>query len=101
VINLTNTPEIREEGPRWSPDGKTVAPESQTQGRDRVQHCPDGLGNAQGDAAHSRTYAEPPVAIGCLEPRWKTLYANRLEVSFTDADIYAIDILSRNATNLT
>jgi Tol biopolymer transport system component len=41
------------------------------------------------------------VAIGCLEPRWKTLYANRLEVSFTDADIYAIDILSRNATNLT
>jgi Tol biopolymer transport system component len=25
VINLTNTPEIREEGPRWSPDGKTVA----------------------------------------------------------------------------
>lgn len=23
VINLTNTPEIREEGPRWSPDGKT------------------------------------------------------------------------------
>src|SRR5882672_7772735 len=25
AINLTNTPEIREEGPRWSPDGKTVA----------------------------------------------------------------------------
>jgi Tol biopolymer transport system component len=29
------------------------------------------------------------------------LYANRLEVSVTDADIYAIDILSRNAANLT
>jgi len=25
VINLTNTPEIREESPRWSPDGKTIA----------------------------------------------------------------------------
>ena len=34
-------------------------------------------------------------------PDGKTLYANRLEVSFTDADIYAIDIASGNATNLT
>jgi dipeptidyl aminopeptidase/acylaminoacyl peptidase len=25
VINLTNTPEIAEEGPAWSPDGKTLA----------------------------------------------------------------------------
>ena len=25
AINLTNTPEIREENPRWSPDGKTIA----------------------------------------------------------------------------
>src|SRR5713226_4519129 len=25
VINLTNTPEIREESPRWSPDEKTIA----------------------------------------------------------------------------
>ena len=25
TANLTNTPEIREENPRWSPDGKTVA----------------------------------------------------------------------------
>jgi Tol biopolymer transport system component len=34
-------------------------------------------------------------------PDGKTLYANRLEVSFTDADIYAIDVASGNATNLT
>jgi Tol biopolymer transport system component len=25
AINLTNTPNIREESPRWSPDGKTIA----------------------------------------------------------------------------
>ncbi len=25
VVNLTNSPDIREESPRWSPDGKTVA----------------------------------------------------------------------------
>ena len=25
VLNLSNTPEIREESPRWSPDGKTIA----------------------------------------------------------------------------
>jgi Tol biopolymer transport system component len=25
VVNLTHTPDIREESPRWSPDGKTIA----------------------------------------------------------------------------
>jgi dipeptidyl aminopeptidase/acylaminoacyl peptidase len=34
-------------------------------------------------------------------PDGKTLYANRLEVSFTDADIYAIDVASGKASNLT
>jgi dipeptidyl aminopeptidase/acylaminoacyl peptidase len=34
-------------------------------------------------------------------PDGKTLYANRLEVSFTDADVYAIDVASGKTTNLT
>ena len=34
-------------------------------------------------------------------PDGKTLYADRVEVSFTDSDIYAIDVSSGNATNLT
>ncbi len=41
------------------------------------------------------------MAIGSLEPDGNILYADRLEVSFTDSDIYAIDTASGNATNLT
>ena len=94
LINLTNTPEIREENPRWSPDGKTIA----------LNHKPkeatvynialmDWATRKVTLLTHEST-PEPLVAVGGLEPRRKDLYANRMEVSFTDADIYAIDIAS-------
>jgi dipeptidyl aminopeptidase/acylaminoacyl peptidase len=101
VINLTNTPEIREEGPRWSPDGKTVA----------LNHKPKDAtvyNIALLDWATRKvtllTHENTPNHLwqsAAWSPDGKTLYANRLEVSFTDADIYAIDIASGNATNLT
>jgi Tol biopolymer transport system component len=101
VINLTNTPEIREEGPRWSPDGKTVA----------LNHKPKDAtvyNIALMDWATRKvtllTHESTPNHLwqsAAWSPDGKTLYANRLEVSFTDADIYAIDIASGNATNLT
>ena len=34
-------------------------------------------------------------------PDGRTLYANRVEVSFTDADVYAVDVASGKTTNLT
>ena len=34
-------------------------------------------------------------------PDGKILYANRVEVSFTDSDVYAVDVASRKATSLT
>lgn len=101
VINLTNTPEIREEGPRWSPDGKTVA----------LNHKPKDAtvyNIALMDWATRKvtllTHESTPNHLwqsAAWSPDGKTLYANRLEVSFTDADMYAIDIASGNATNLT
>ena len=101
AINLTNTPEIREEGPRWSPDGKTVA----------LNHKPKEAtvyNIALMDWATRKvtllTHESTPNHLWqsvAWSPDGKTLYANRLEVSFTDADIYAIDIASGNATNLT
>ncbi len=101
AINLTNTPEIREENPRWSPDGKTIA----------LNHKPKeatvyniALMNW---ATHKATLLTHEATADHLwqsvawSPDGKTLYADRLEVSFTDADIYAIDVASGNATNLT
>jgi dipeptidyl aminopeptidase/acylaminoacyl peptidase len=100
-INLTNTPEIREEGPRWSPDGKTIA----------LNHKPKEstvYNIALMDWATRKvtllTHEDTPnhiwQSVG-WSPSGKTLYANRLEVSFTDADVYAIEVDTAKTTNLT
>jgi len=101
AINLTNTPEIREENPRWSPDGKTIA----------LNHKPKEAtvyNIALMDWATRKvtllTHESTPDHLWqsvAWSPDGKTIYANRLEVSFTDADIYAIDVASGNSTNLT
>ena len=101
TINLTGTPEVREESPRWSPDGKTIAL------------------NVKGKAApsydlalldwntrkvsyltheHSPEYSWASVA---WSPDGRTLYANRDEVSATDSDVYAIDVATGKTRNLT
>jgi Tol biopolymer transport system component len=100
-INVTNTPEIREEGPRWSPDGKTIA----------LNHKPKEstvYNIALLDWATRKvtllTHEDTPKHIWqsvAWRPNGKTLYANRLEVSFTDANVYAIDVATAKTTNLT
>jgi len=101
AINLTNTPEVREGNPRWSPDGKTIA----------LNHKPkeatvynialmDWVTRKVTLLTHETTPDHLWQSVA-WSPDGKTLYANRLEVSFTDADIYAIDVASGNATNLT
>lgn len=101
VINLTNTPNIREESPRWSPDGKTIA----------LNHKPKEAtvyNIALLDWATRKvtllTHEGTPNHLWqsvAWSPDGKTLYANRLEVSFQDADIYAIDVVNGKTTNLT
>jgi dipeptidyl aminopeptidase/acylaminoacyl peptidase len=101
VINLTNTPDIREESPLWSPDGKTIA----------LNHKPKEAtvyNIALLDWATRKvtllTHESTPNHLWqsvAWSPDGKTLYANRQEVSFTDADIYAIDVTGGKTTNLT
>src|SRR6516164_5772287 len=101
VINLTNTPDIREESPLWSPDGKTIA----------LNHKPkeatvyniallDWATRKVTLLTHERTPNHLWQSVA-WSPDGKTLYANRQEVSFTDADIYAIDVTGGKTTNLT
>ena len=101
AINLTNTPEVREESPRWSPDGKTIAldikPKTGTGNNlallDWRTHRVTALTH---EAAADRTWRS--VA---WSPDGKTIYANRMEISFTDCDVYAVDVASGRTTNLT
>jgi Tol biopolymer transport system component len=101
VINLTNTPDIREQDPRWSPDGTTIAigykPKSGTVYDiallDWSTHKVTKLTHEQttnhswGSVAWSRDGA--------------TLYATRTDASFTDADVYAINVRTGEMTDLT
>jgi Tol biopolymer transport system component len=88
VINLSNTPEIREESPLWSPDGKTIALNVKPKEATVYNIALMDWGTRKvTPLTHESTanHLWQSVADG------KTLYANRLEVSLTDADIYAID----------
>ncbi len=101
AINLTNTPGIREMNPLWSPDGKTVA----------LSHKPKEAtvyNVALMDWATRKvmllTHENTPNHLWqsvAWSPDGKTLYANRVEVGSTDADIYAIDVTNGSTTNLT
>ena len=101
TINLTNTPDIREEGPRWSPDGKTIAlnykPKEATVYDIALL---DWATRKVTLLTHENTPNHLWSSVAWSSDG-KTLYANRVEVSFTDADVYAIDIASGKTTTLT
>jgi dipeptidyl aminopeptidase/acylaminoacyl peptidase len=101
AINLTNTPEIREESPRWSPDGKMIA----LNYKPKISTVYDiALLDWTTRKLTMLTQESTPNHLWqsvAWSPDGKTLYANRLEVSFTDADVYAVDVASRKTTNLT
>jgi dipeptidyl aminopeptidase/acylaminoacyl peptidase len=101
LINLTDTPEVREEAPRWSPDGKSIA--LNVKGRSAPSYDLALLDFATRKVSaltheHSPERSWSSVA---WSPDGRTLYANRLEVSFTDSDVYAVDVASGATRNLT
>ncbi len=101
VINLSNTPEISEESPRWSPDGKTIA--LNTKPKEATVYnitLLDWATRKMTPLTHESTPNHLWQSVA-WSPDGKTLYADRLEVSFTDADVYAIDVATGKTTNLT
>jgi dipeptidyl aminopeptidase/acylaminoacyl peptidase len=101
IVNLTNTPAIREENPRWSPDGKILALNTKPK---------DGQVYNISLLDWSTRKITPLTQENTKNHSWqsvawsadgRTLYANRVEVSFTDSDVYAIDVATGKTTNLT
>jgi dipeptidyl aminopeptidase/acylaminoacyl peptidase len=101
AVNLTNTPNIREQTPRWSPDGRTIALDYKPKDGTRYDIA---LLQWDTSAVRQLTHESSPNrnwSSAAWSPDGKTLYANRTEVSGTDADVYAIDVASGQTTNLT
>src|SRR5262249_3262403 len=101
AINLTGTPDVREEGPRWSPDGNTLAVNRKP--KDATVYDIALLDPATRNLrllTHETTPNHSWQSIAWSSDG-RTLYANRVEVSFQDSDIYAIEMTTGNAKNLT
>ncbi|MDQ6633677.1 MAG: S9 family peptidase [Gemmatimonadota bacterium] len=101
IVNLTNTPDVREQDARWAPDGRTLAisykPKSSTSyDIALLDWATHGVRNVTREATSDRTWTAVAWSAD-----GKTIYANRAEVSFTDADVYSIDVASGRTTNLT
>ncbi len=100
-INLTNTPAIREQNPHWSHDGQTIA----------FTYKPkDGtvydlaLLNWNNRKVQKLTNEQQP-GYSWNFVAWsgddKTIFANRVNPPFTDADVYRIDVATGKVENLT
>ncbi|TLZ24109.1 MAG: hypothetical protein E6K29_17390 [Gammaproteobacteria bacterium] len=101
VINLTNTPDIREESPRWSRDGKSIALNYKPkEGTVYDLALLDWATHKVSKLTHEASPNHNWNSVA-WSPDGNTLYANRFEISFTDADVYAVDVASGHTSNLT
>lgn len=101
AINLTNTPEIREESPRWAPDGKTIAINYKPKEGNVYNLALLDWGTRKTNLVTHEETPNHSWSSVAWSPDGKTMYANRVEVSFTDSDVYAVDVPSGKTTNLT
>jgi dipeptidyl aminopeptidase/acylaminoacyl peptidase len=101
VINLTNTPTIREQDPRWSHDGRTIA--FAYKPKDGTQYDIALLDWSTRKVHKLTNEQEPGYSWNVVA--WsnddKTIYAGRVNPPFTDADIYRIDVATGKLENLT
>jgi dipeptidyl aminopeptidase/acylaminoacyl peptidase len=101
AVNLTNTPEVSEDTPRWSPDGSTVAisyrpKESSSADIALLDWKSRGVRKLTNEQAKDREWGE-----AVWSPDGKTIYADRANAGDTDSDVYRIDVATGRTQNLT
>ncbi len=101
VVNLTNTPAIREQDPHWSHDGTTIA--FTYKPKDGSQYDIALLNWSTRKVQKLTNEQQPGYSWNVVA--WsnddKTIYADRVNPPFTDADVYRIDVASGKLENLT
>ncbi len=101
IINLTNTPAIREQDPVWSHDGRTIAFDYKP--KDGSQYDV-ALLDWRTRKVQVLTHEQQPGyswSVVAWSSDDKTIYANRRNPPYTDADIYRIDVATGKTENLT
>jgi len=101
AVNLTQTPNVREEDPRWSPDGKTIAVNYKPkEGSTYDLALLDFASRKISKLTHEESASHSWSSVS-WSPDGKTLYANRYDSGFTDADVYAVEVATGKLKNLT
>jgi dipeptidyl aminopeptidase/acylaminoacyl peptidase len=101
VVNLTQTPDIREGSPRWSPDGKTIVLNYKPKEASAYDLALLDFATRKVSKLTHETTPNHSWNSVSWSADGKTLYANRTENGFADADVFAVDVASGAATNLT
>src|SRR5215472_16896943 len=100
-VNLTNTPNVREESPRWSPDARAIALNIKDKTATSYDLATLDFATRQvRNLTHERD-ANRSWASVAWSADGRTLYATRYEISFQDSDVYAVDVATGKLTNLT
>jgi len=101
AVNLTNTPDVREQSPHWSHDGNTIAFEYKT--KDGTSYDVALMDWTTRKVRKLTNEQQPGYSWGVVA--WssddKTIYANRVNPIYTDQDIYRIDVATGKTENLT
>ena len=100
-INLTKTPDTREQDAHWSPDGNTIA--FAYKKKEGTSYDIALLDWATRNVRKLTNERQPGYSWSVVA--WskdnKTIYATRVNPPFTDADIYRINVATETAENLT
>ena len=100
-VNLTNTPEISEDGPLFSPDGKTIAFSYKPKTSPTVD-----IALLDWKSRQVKKLTNEPTQDHTWQPAdWssdgKYIIASRVNAGFTDASVYRIEISSGKTEELT
>jgi len=101
AVNLTNTDDISETDAHFSPDGATIA----ISYKPKTSSTPDiALLDWRTRKVRNLTREQSKDRFWLFvawSPDGKSIYANRANAGFTDADVYGVDVASGNRENLT
>jgi dipeptidyl aminopeptidase/acylaminoacyl peptidase len=100
-INLTKTPDTREQDPHWSPDGNTIAfAYKKKEGTSYDIALLDWATRKVRKLTNERQPGYSWSVVAWSKDN-KTIYATRVNPPFTDADVYRINVATETAENLT
>jgi len=100
-VNLTNTPEIREQHPVWAHDGKLIACTYKPKQAPSYDLAVIDVSTHQLRKLTEEKDPQQSWDVIAFSPDNRTLYANRTGVAFDVGDVYAVDVASGRQTNLT